>query len=269
MGILDLNTATASLTGVSTFGALVPVAGDTLTVRSFTDRQNARLIAVGCKHATAGMARLRSPYLHDPTNGIRFRTLAADASSGIDERGLQKLRAQDALIFESTGGASAEQASGWYMAYYDNLGGSPSYYITSAELRHRAIEYVTNEVAVTGGASATWGTALLSSGTGELKANQWYAVVGYVLDVACTAIAVLGPDTGNFKAGGPGITTRQFTRKWFSHISDETGLPLIPVINSTNAGGTSVYVVDSGGATAVNVDLVLARLGPSASPAAA
>lgn len=269
MGILDLNTATASLTGVGTFGALVPVAGDTLTVRSIADRQNARLIALGCKHATAGIARLRSPYLHDPTNGIRARTLSQDASSFMDEMSLQRLRAQDALIFEATGGASAEQVSGWYMAYYDNLGGAPSYFITTAELRRRAIEYVTNEVAVTGGAAATWGTALLSAGTGELKANQWYAVVGYVLDVACTAIAVLGPDTGNFKAGGPGLTTRQFTRKWFVHLSDQTGLPLVPVINSTNAGGTSVYVVDSAGATAVNVDLVLARLGPSASPAAA
>lgn len=269
MTILDFNTATASLTGTSTFGALAAVSGDTLTVRSITDRQDARLLAVGCKHATAGMARLRSPYLHDPTNGIRFRTLSADASSGIDEFALQRLRAQDTLIFEATGGSSAEQVSGWYMAYYGNLGGSPSTYITTPELRRRVIEYVTNENPVTGGAAATYGSAALSAGTGELKANQWYAVVGYVLDVACTGIAIAGPDTGNFKAGGPGLTTRQFTRKWFSHLSDATGLPCIPVINSTNAGGTNIYVVDSGGATAVNVDLVLARLGPSAQPAAA
>jgi hypothetical protein len=269
MPILDFNTATASLTGVGTFGGLVPVSGDTLTVRSFTDKQNARLLAVGAKHATAGSARVRSPYLHDPTNGIRFRTLSQDASSGIDEFGLQWLRAQDTLIFEATGGASAEQVSGWYLAYYDYLGGSPSTYITTAELKRRVKEYVTNENPVTGGAAATYGTALLSAGTGELKANQWYAIIGYVLDVACTGIAIAGPDTGNFKCGGPGLTTKQFTRKWFSHISDATGLPTIPVINSTNAGGTTIYVVDSAGATAVNVDLVLARLGPSAAPAGA
>jgi hypothetical protein len=260
MPYLDLNSATASLTGVGTFGALAPVTGDTLTVRTLSGQSDARLLAFGSKHATAGSARIRSPFLHDFVNGIRARTLAADSSSLMDEFALQKLRGQDTLVFESTGGASAEQVSGWLLTYYETLNGEPSHYITAAELDARASEYVTNENAVTGGAAAVWGSALLSAGTGVLKANMSYAVVGYVLDVACTAIGISGPDTGNFRAGGPGLTTRQFTRKWFAHLSESTGKATIPVLNAQNASGTNVWVVDSAGATAVNVDLVLARL---------
>lgn len=260
MGYLDLNSATASLTGVSTFGALSAVSGDTLTVRSLGQDNNARLVGLGAKHATAGMLRLRSPFLHDDVNAIRSRTLAADGSSVIDELSLQPLRGQDPLILESTGGAAAEQVSAWIQVYYPVLSGGPSIYISSEELRHRAIEYVTVEVPVTGGAGATWGTAAISSGTGIQKADQIYAIVGYELDVACAAVAVLGPDTGNFKAGGPGITTRQFTRRYFWDLSWATGLPLIPCFNAQNASGTLVYVVDSAGATAVNVDLILVRL---------
>lgn len=261
MGFLDLNSATASLTGVSTFGAVTAVSGDNLTVRSLGQSSDARLMGLGAKHATAGMVRLRSPFLHDDTNAIRARTLAADGSSVIDELGIQRLRGQDPLILEATGGASAEQVSTWIQVYYPTLAGAEAaLYISHSELVARTEEYSATEVAVTGGAGATWGTAAVSGGTGILKANQVYAIVGYVLDVACTAIAVLGPDTGNFKAGGPGVTTRQFTRSYFKDLAFLSGLPCIPCFNAQNASGTLVYVVDSAGATAVNVNLILARL---------
>lgn len=259
-GIIDLNSATASLTGVAAFGAVPAVTNDTLTVRALGGEGQPRLLGLGCKHATAGMVRLTSPFLHDPTNGIRSRTLAADGSSVIDELGMQKLRGQDPLTINSTGGASAEQVSAWIQIYYPTLAGENARYISASEFQARVLELVTNEVAVTGGAGATWGSTALSSGTGELKADELYAVVGYELDVACTAIAILGPDTGQFKVGGPGITTRQFTRRYFWDLSWASGLATIPVINAQNAGGTLVYVVDSAGATAVNVDLILARL---------
>jgi hypothetical protein len=260
MAIWDLNSATASLTGVSTFGALLAVGTDTLTVRSLGDNQRAELVGFGRKGATAGSVRVRSPFLHDPTNGIRARVLAADPSNVFDYALTQPLKGQDPLTFESTGGAAAEQESGWILNYYESLRGVNGRYITAAEADARVEEYVTNEVAVTGGAGATWGSALLSAGTGELKANQEYAVLGYVLDVACTAVGILGPDTAQFRTGGPGLTDRLNTRSFFHRLGQLTGYASIPVINAQNASGTSIQVVDSAGATAVNVDLVLGRL---------
>jgi hypothetical protein len=257
---LDLNLGAGSLTGTTTFTQLSAVSGDTLTVRSLGGGQHAKLMGLGSKHATAGMVRLTSPFLADAVNGIRSRTLSVDGSSVIDMIGLQKLRGQDPLDLASTGGSSAEEVTAWVQVYYDELNGGPSLYITLAELQQRVIEYVTLESPTTCGASGAWGTAALSAGVGILKADQVYAIVGYELDVACTAVAVLGPDTGNFKAGGPGITTRQFTRRYFADMSAESGLPTIPCFNAQNASGTFTYAADSAGATAVNVDLILARL---------
>jgi hypothetical protein len=257
---LDLNMGAGSLTGATTFTALTAVSGDTLTVRSLGNGQHAKLMGLGSKHATAGMVRLTSPFLADDVNGIRSRTLTVDGSSVIDMLGLQHLRGQDPLNLASTGGASAEQVTAWIQVYYDDLSGGPSLFITAAELEQRTLEYVTLEVPTTAGASGAWGTAAFSGGTGILKADQVYAVVGYELDVACTAIALLGPDTGNFKVGGPGITTRQFTRRYFVDMSRESGLATIPCFNAQNASGTLAYVSDSAGTTAVNVDFILARL---------
>ena len=260
MPYLDLNSATGSLTGVSTFTGINPVAGDTLVVRALTPQQKAILVDFGCKHATAGMIRVRSPFLHDDVNAIRSRTLAADASGVMGIENNQALRPQDTLIVESTGGAAAEQVSYWQLVYYGDIAGGPSKYITAAELDARGLHTVTNEIAVTGLAGALWGSTLLSAGTGILKADTEYAVVGYELDVACTAFGLFGPDTGNFRAGGPGVTTRQFTRDWFYWLSQLLGAPAIPVINAQNVGGTQVQVIDSAGATAVNVDLILQQL---------
>lgn len=258
-GALDLNSATASLTGTTTFGALAAVSGDTLVVRNYVPGTRAFLLNFGRKGATAGMARLRSPYLHDFVNGIRSRVLAADGTQQLAYENLQKLYAQDTLTFESTGGASAEQESGWLLNFYENPG-IIARNISYQEALSRVNAIVTNENAVTGGASAVWGSALLSAGTGVLDANTDYAVLGYNLDVACTAIGISGIDTGNLRAGGPGTTTRQITQTWFLDLARLTGLDCVPVVNAANAGGTNVWVVDSAGATAVNVDLILGRL---------
>lgn len=261
MPYLDLEVATASISSNSTtFSGLAAAAGDTLVVRSLSPSQEALLIDFGF-HAAAGNAgRIRSPYLHDDVQGIRSRYLAADASGLTGWDPSQLLRAQDTLIVESTGTGVAAQVSCWLLAYYSDLAGGPSTYIGEHELASRAIEETATEVPVTSGAAGQWGSALLSTGTGIWKANQQYAVFGYEVDVACTAVGLFGPDTGNFRAGGPGVLTRQFTRNWFIDLARFTGKPCIPVINAQNIGGTQVQVSHFTAATAVNVNLLLARL---------
>jgi hypothetical protein len=259
---LDLEAATASVTtAYPTFTALAACTGDTLTVRSLSQAQKAMLIDFGMFGAAGEVVRVRSPYLHDDVNGIRSRFLAADPSGLTGWEPSQTLRAQDTLIVEGTGSGSAAQYVYWQLVYYSDLNGGPSTYITQHELESRMIEETSTEVAVTSSATAgQWGSALLSTGTGIWKANQQYAVFGYELDVACAAVGLYGPDTGNFRAGGPGVLTRQFTRNWFIDLAENTGLPTIPVINAQNLAGTQVQVVHYTASTAVNVNLLLARL---------
>jgi hypothetical protein len=262
MPYLDLNAATASITtALPTFTNMPACLGDTLTVRSLGSNQKATLIDFGVQGSAANVARVRSPFLHDDVQGIRSRYLAADASGLTGNQPNQALRGQDTLIVESSGTGAALQYVAWLLTYYDNLDGPSSRYITAHELLARSLEETATEVTTTSGAVAgQWGTALLSTGSGIWKANQEYAVYGYELDVACAAVGLLGPDTGNFRAGGPGILTRQFTRNWFFDLSAITGLPCIPVINAQNITGTQVSVNHFTAATVVNVNWLLARL---------
>jgi hypothetical protein len=258
---LDLEAFYASVSSSSSVFTNLPAAsGDTLTVRSLSETQKAILIDFGAYAAAANIVRVRSPYLHDDVNGIRSRYLAADPSGLTGFTPNQLLRPQDTLIVESTGTGSAAGVTGWLLNYYDGMPGGPSIYINARELESRTLEETSTEVAVTSGAAGVWGSALLSAGTGILKANQLYAIYGYELDVACTAVGLYGPDTGNFRAGGPGVTTRQFTRNFFTDMSEQTGLPTIPVVNAQNASGTNVQVIHYTGSTAVNVNLLMARL---------
>jgi hypothetical protein len=262
MPYLDLEAATGSVTtAYPTFTGLTACTGDTLTVRTLNQQQRAELIDFGFYGAAGNVGRVRSPYLHDDVQGIRSRYLATDPSglTGFDPD--QLLRAQDTLIVESSGTGSAAQYVYWQLVWYADLSGGPSTYISAAELDARSIELSSTEVPTTSSATAgQWGSALLSSGTGIWKANQEYAVFGYELDVQCAAIGLYGPDTGNFRAGGPGILTRQFTRNWFYDLSRLTGFPCIPVVNAQNITGTQVQVNHYTASTAVNVNLITARL---------
>lgn len=262
MPYLDLEAATASITtALPTFTNMPACTGDTLTIRTLNQSQRAELIDFGFFGAAGNVGRVRSPYLHDDVQGIRSRYLAGDASGLTGFNPSQLLRAQDTLIVESSGTGAAAQYVYWQLVWYADLAGGPSTYISADELESRAIEETSTEVPTTSSATAgQWGSALLSTGTGVLKANAQYAIFGYELDVACAAFGIYGPDTGNFRAGGPGITTRQFTRNWFYELSKRTGYPCIPVFNAQNATGTQVQVNHYTASTAVNVNLLTARL---------
>jgi hypothetical protein len=257
--VIDCNAFTGSLTGVATFTAVAPVSGDTLQVRNFNPGTRAFLVEAGNKHATAGILRVRSPYLLDDVNAIRARTLAADPTNLLPDEVQQPLHAQDQLIVESTGGASAETVAGVLVNWYEAVG-VQGRCISYDEANSRVSGIMVNEVAVTGLAAPNWGSTLLSAGTGVLKANQDYAILGYILDVPCTAIGILGLDTGSFRVGATGSTDRFRTREHFMLMARRTQLDYVPVINAANAPGTQVQVIDSAGATAVNVGLVMGLL---------
>lgn len=257
--VIDVNAFGASLTGVGSLQATVAATGDTLVVRNFNPGTRAFLCDLANKHATAGIVRVRSPYLADDVNALRFRTLASDPSGLMPDEVNQPLHAQDTLIVESTGGAGAEQCAGILTNWYENPG-VPGRCISYQEANTRVAAVMCTEVPVTTGAAGQWGTALLSTGSGILKANQDYAVLGFVLDVACAAVGILGLDTGNMRAGMPGSTDRFRTREHFLLMSRRYELDFVPVVNAANAGGTQISAIDNTAALAVNVGVVLGLL---------
>ena len=54
--------------------------------------------------------------------------------------------------------------------------------------------------------------------------------------------------------------------EWFVRLSRLTGIPLIPVINAANKGGTTIDIAQDQAGAAVNVSLILVEMAPGGAP---
>lgn len=240
---------------------LGPNTGDTFQVRSTPNDAGPALLGVWASCATAGLVRVRSPRLHDNTQGIRFAVPAATQRNLVPDGFRTPLYSQDTLTFE-IGGGGAETDAAALLIRYPSLSGSDARFITPDQLRASAIEWTTIEVVVTGSVVAgDWSPGTAVNATNDLlKADDDYAIVGYQSSVSCLAVAVKGPDTGNYRVGGPGTIESIETRDWFWSLSEKNGEALIPVFNQANRGGTLVHTAHTTAATAITVDLIVARM---------
>lgn len=257
-----LQTITGRVTNPSTtFTALTPNTGDSFTVKNFVNG-NAWIINAWTKEGTLGDLRVRSPLLHEFTQGIRMRTpLASKCRSLLPYNHQQPIRAQDPLTVEMTGGAS-ETDVGTLLVYYEDLLGGYDSLITTAQFDATNLHTVILEIAVTSGGTAGQysGTVAINNTLNILKANTAYAIMGYTCDTELANIGIIGPDLSNLRIGVPGSTDSYYTANWFYNLALAQNLPLIPVINSANAPNTTVDVVDTGTASSINVSLIMAQL---------
>lgn len=265
MGLaLEMISGRATAPG-ATLTALTMAAGNSLTVRNTSFTSDIRLINTWVFNNAAGISRLRSPKLHDNVQGIRYRADAADPVPLMPTGAWQKLTPQDTLIAEISGSATGgqiEQAQ--YLIWYQDLPGSQSRLANWSDIAPRVVNYLTNEVAITPGTAGGYsGQVSINSTFDLLQANTDYAILGGMTDVACAAVRVQGPDTGNLGVGFPGyMANRNFPGRFFKDLNEELGIPTIPVFNSANKNGTLVDIVQNQAGNAVNVTLILCQLAP-------
>lgn len=243
------------------FVALTPNTGDSFNVRNFTAPDSAQVIDAWALGATAGTFRLRSPRLHDNVQGIRAKFLAATPTPLLPSRTQQVLYAQDSLILEIND-AGAETDVATILNYYSNLPGSGARLYDWPTIDARIRNILTNEVSLISGATLGdySGSVAINSTFDLLKANTDYAILGYITDTSVQTVGIRGPDTGNFRVGGPGTSQRVETRDWFIRTAVENALPVIPVFNSANKAGTLVDVSHNANAVTTVCDLILAEL---------
>lgn len=248
------------------FTAWTMAAGDSLTVRNANPAKRSLLLAAWPWNNAAGTLRVRSPKLHDNVQGIRVNALANDVENEVWPGVVQTLYPQDTLVVEQTGSATAGQIeTGSLLAYYEDLPGVAARFIASADLLKRMVNVFTNEVTCTPAAAGGYSGQQAFNSTFDLsQANTDYALIGYSVSARCATVSMRGPDTGNLRVSGPGEPSkREVTTQWFKSLSDATGIPLIPVINSANKAGTFIDVVSNQTAAQVVVDLIMAQLAPA------
>lgn len=247
----------------ATLTALTMDTGDTNTVRSFPFGSSPAYIdnlwAFG---ATAGVVRVRSPRLHDVSQGIRLRYNVSNPAPLLPDYARQILYPQDVLTLEMSGGG-AETDVLTALAIYEDLPGVSAQLATWDQISPRVRNLAGIECNLTTSATAGQygGSQALNANFDTLKRNEQYAILGYTVDTACCTVGITGPDLGNLRVGGPGSTRTELTSGWFTDLSVREGKPMIPIINSANIANTTVDIATPATSASVNVSFVVAELG--------
>jgi hypothetical protein len=244
----------------ATLTALTANTGNSFAVRALNSGR-AFLEGIWTQQATAGVVRVRSAKMHDAVQGIRIRSAAGVIRSLIGPQPETPLYSTDTLTFELSGGAAEVDAAALQIFYEDLAGGDANLALWE-QISPRIANVLTAEVAVTGPTtSGDWSAGNAINSTFDvLKADTKYALLGYSVDTESLAVGIQGPDTANYRLGGPGMIEPLEARDYFIRQSIGQGRPHILVFNSNNKGGTLVSVCKVGAGGTVNVSLQLAEL---------
>lgn len=252
---------TGRATNPAALTALTMNTGDTNAVRSYGDGASYALLNTWSQQATAGFVRVRSPRLHDSTQSLRFVANAALPKALMPIGSEQKLYQTDTLTLEIQGGGAEVDAAA-FAVLYGNVSSGAGRFATWEQVKPLIRNYLTVQVDVAGPTtSGDWSAGTnFTNFTDLLHADTFYAILGYTLDTASLAVAVRGPDTGNYRVGGPGELNADETREWFKRLSREHQTPLIPVINSQNKAATQAFVARVGAGGTINVAFNMVEL---------
>jgi hypothetical protein len=247
----------------ATLAALTPLTGDSFSVRNGNPGAEILLLQLWADVQVAGTMRVRSPRFHDNVQGIRFDTVIGDLKPLLPWGLPEPLLPQDNMTIELAGSAVAgdiEQVMA--LLYYADLGGSDARLESWESIAPRIEHIVTVENTIATGAAGNYsGSEAISAEFDLLKANTDYALLGYVVDTECAAVAWRGSDTGNYRVGGPGEPDlRDITKDWFVLLSQAYGLPCIPVFNAGNKAAITVEAVQDENGADPTVTSIFAQL---------
>jgi len=262
--MVALDTVSFSATAAPAGGAaMAAVAGDPAQVRNVPFGQEPMMLTHWLKAQTAGFYQWTHPTGHDVQRGFRGRDAVAAPLPMMATGYNEPLEPQEAISASIGAGAVAGDVELLtFLLYYPNLPGIDARMIDLSGLEARLVDFVTVEDTTTATAGGVYsGSRALNAGSDLLLANTDYAILGAHIGGICGALTVRGTDTGNLRVGIPGIPARpDITARWFMYLTEETGIPLIPVVNSANKAAIFIENITDENLVAVPFALVLARL---------
>jgi len=258
----DINVITGRVTNPgATLTALTANTQDSFTVKSFSFGDKALIIDAWAQAATPGVFRIRSPRLHDVSQGIRLRTVQAASRSLLPKQLVQKLAPQDVLTVEGSGGG-AEVDVFAFSVYYASPDLPSARLISMQEFEARQVNIFGAEVQVTSSATAGQygGSTALNATFDVWKRNVDYAILGILSDTAGCTVGITGPDTGQTRIGMPMTIEPLMSHDYFLQMADSLDLPLIPVINAANIATTFIDAATTSTSATVNFTVIAAEL---------
>lgn len=256
---LDVHNAATSAVGLTNATA---APGDSLAVRNFGQNDAAYLQNVYLQGASAPRRfRLLSARLHDNVTGISFDALESPTEYLIPPELDQPLYSGDTLVAQMDAAASSDTV-GALLVSYTNLPGISASLMTWPQVKSRMIDFKPVEVDVTSSATiGQWSDTLITNTENQLKADYEYAVLGIEGTAAFCAVGVKGSATGNLRVCAPGASPTIRLTDYFVYMSQENGIPFIPVFAANDRTAFYVSVLANTASASDNVFLILARLG--------
>jgi hypothetical protein len=271
---LVLNTASKAGTSGGTFADTLTInSGDSLSVASYSanaDVSGARVTEMwgidSDSVAEVAVTLTRQQSVNDQSRGVRFNLPslipggAAVVGSHTMLGGLTTipLYVQDTFAFTVTSTASDDVVVSWN-TLYDDLPGSQA--VLASWDQVQALRFTTLGLACNAVASGTpglYGTArALNADESRMIANTWYAVLGFSVQTVSTTVGFSGPDTSGWRIGAPAGALTTDSTSYFVDQTLKWGVPLIPCINSANAGNTNVVVADGEASTSPKIDFLM------------
>lgn len=245
-----------TLTGITAYSP-----DDSLTVLN-SPVGKVHLIKAWVKSQTAGNFRIRSPRMANDVQGLRYRHEAAQVIPVTSKTFREQVFQNDTLTVELSGSATGgdlEIASMLFL--YEGFGGAKFVTPEFAE-RFKKAQTTHEQTIATGTSGGYSGSAAMTGGTYNLKANTLYAIRGYrVSSAAAATIRWKGPDFGNYGIGGPGgidAYSLGLQESYFYDLSRDQGIGLVPVVQFENLGNTFIDAAqdENGGDPIVTTYLV-------------
>lgn len=255
----------------STITQITINSGNSATVRNARLDTMVMLMQAWVKSQADGVARIRSPKLHDNVQGIRLDHLSGEVKPLLPRMHRQKLFPQDELILELSGsGTGGDLDLLALLIAYEDLPGQDGRFITPEQVFQNGVNTVSVENTLATGTAGDWsGEEAIDAEFDLLKANTDYALVGYLVDTECGSVRWRGSDIGNLGIGGPGDELgRDYTASWFMDIAKMFGGPWVPVFNSANKGGILLDCHQDEDGADVTVTSLLVELPPGVAPQA-
>lgn len=227
----------------TTFTSLTMASGNTLTIKNASQNSAIWLTQAWSDQQTAGNIEIKSPKLHDNVHGIRYFSVASEVRPRLPWGGKQLLFSQDTLVVQQTGsGTAGDIESTSLLVWYADLPGQAAMLTTRDYVMARMVNLMGVENTLALGTSGGYsGEEAINAELDFMKANTWYALLGYNVSVECQCVRWRGPDTGNLGVGGPGDELGgHYLNDWFVRLNQEYNLPTIPLFNSANKSATLI-----------------------------
>jgi hypothetical protein len=202
---------------------------------------------------------------HDQTFGIRGSVTSGAATAPVNRSVCLSPIGVDQPIFPSdilsvqANGTASDDVIVTITVYYPDLPGIHARLCTVDYVKQHTKNLVGINTNLTPGDGVAGTAVALNAADNRLHANTDYALLGFSSNLAFASLTVAGVDTGNLKVGGPILGEPSHDSQLYYDLAAAYNQPLIPVINSNNAGATTL--VGSGtDVGACVVDTYLAEL---------